>query len=87
MDFACEWAEQLIDATVGKDEGLVLVPDDTELDAFLRLVDDNGDTKLSKAEFVLFMLHNDDVDNKESGIARREKVANNPLVMKGWGTK
>ena len=67
---------QLIDTTVGKDEGMVLVPDDAELDAFLRLIDENGDMKLSKAEFVLFMLHNDNLlDNQESGIAKwREKV-------------
>jgi hypothetical protein len=44
--------------------------------SFLRLMDDNGDLKLSKAEFVLFMLHNDDIlDEKESRIAQWRRQA------------
>jgi Ca2+-binding EF-hand superfamily protein len=70
--------KRLIAATMGRGGGRekVDLPDDDEVLSFLRLMDDNGDLKLSKAEFVLFMLHNDDIlDEKESRIAQWRRQA------------
>ena len=44
-------------ATQCDDEGHI--PTDEDVLEFMEQIDENGDMKLSKAEFVLFMLHND----------------------------
>ena len=47
------------------------VPSDEEVMEFMEQIDENGDMKLSKAEFVLFMLHNDDVvDETDSKVGQ-----------------
>ena len=49
--------KQLMHNTCSDSEFL---PTDEDVLSFLRAIDENGDMKLSKAEFVLYMLHNDE---------------------------
>ena len=61
-------------ATQCDDEGHI--PTDEDVLEFMEQIDENGDMKLSKAEFVLFMLHNDDiVDENDSKIGQWRRNA------------
>ena len=52
------------------------IPSDADVIEFMDIIDENGDARLSKGEFVLFMLHNDDlVDENDSMIGKWRKLA------------
>ena len=52
------------------------IPSDADVMEFMDIIDENGDARLSKGEFVLFMLHNDDlVDETDSMVGKWRKLA------------
>eukprot|EP00944_MAST-04C_sp_MAST-4C-sp1_P003966 g3966.t1 len=52
------------------------IPSDADVMEFMDIIDENGDARLSKVEFVLFMLHNDDlVDETDSMVGKWRKLA------------
>ena len=51
------------------------IPSDADVMEFMDIMDENGDARLSKAEFVLFMLHNDDMVDETDSVGKWRKSA------------
>ena len=51
------------------------IPSDADVMEFMDIMDENGDARLSKAEFVLFILHNDDMVDETDSVGKWRKSA------------